>query len=437
MFPHYSHRQRQAYERPPETARIDLSYSAFVFSFRRLFPYGLSVVSLPIGEPLSDDACNGAAGSLYVVYAQPDAIGIAEIELREITVQVLFLAMLIDALHAALEDRIVAFNRIGMDRFDVQPVGFVDPSFVANVLIFAVRDRAVTGKFIANAVVVLGLIGHHGRFARNVVAKDRRDVADRRAVDMEATGGTAALDKGKDGVLMRPARTALFGASETAARRLLAAFAVNGADESFVGFNDATIPSHRGHADDAHGFADAMRHEPRGFEGDAQGPGKLVAADALLAGAKQVHRLEPQVHRDVAILEHGPDLHGELLAALVALVEANTGRLSGHLPDAVEAPAMGANRAVGPYAGLNPGDSGGLVLEDFGGQNRIGHDTRFPYVNQGYRGHVGLSSIMSPTPEKNILRTENRSCTVLSWHCRGRGRFVAGPPIPGHKEHGS
>jgi hypothetical protein len=49
-----------------------------------------------------------------------------------------------------------------------------------------------------------------------------------------------------------------------------------------------------------------------------------------------------------------------------------------------------------PYAGFNPSDSGGFVLEDFGGQNRIGHDTRFPFVNQGYQGRLGLSSTISP-----------------------------------------
>jgi hypothetical protein len=123
---------------------------------------------------------------------------------------------------------------------------------------------------------------------------------------------------------------------------------------------------------------------------------KLVAADALFAGAKQVHRLQPQVHRDVAVLENGSDLHGELLAALVALVKANAGRLTGHLANAVKAAAVGAYRALRPYAGFNPSDSGGLVLHYLGGEDRISHDTRFPSMVKGYLGCLGLSSIISP-----------------------------------------
>ena len=71
-------------------------------------------MSLPIGEPLADDALNGARGTLYVIYAQPDAVAIAEIELRQIAVQMLLAAMLVDALHAALEDRVVAFDGVGV-----------------------------------------------------------------------------------------------------------------------------------------------------------------------------------------------------------------------------------------------------------------------------------------------------------------------------------
>ena len=81
----------------------------------RLLPYGLSVTSRPIGQPLADDALHGAGGALHVIYAEPNAIAIAEIELRQIAVQMLLAAMLVDALHAALEDRVVAFDGVGAD----------------------------------------------------------------------------------------------------------------------------------------------------------------------------------------------------------------------------------------------------------------------------------------------------------------------------------
>jgi len=72
-------------------------------------------MSRSIGKALSDDAFDGAFGALYVIYAETNAIGTAEIKLAQIAVQMLLCAALIDAFHAALEDRIVAFDGIGMD----------------------------------------------------------------------------------------------------------------------------------------------------------------------------------------------------------------------------------------------------------------------------------------------------------------------------------
>ena len=47
--------------------------------------------------------------------SKADAVGITEIELRHVAVKVLLGAVLIDALHAALEDREEAFNRVRVD----------------------------------------------------------------------------------------------------------------------------------------------------------------------------------------------------------------------------------------------------------------------------------------------------------------------------------
>jgi hypothetical protein len=110
--------RNQAPERFVETARIALSALAFyvlVLALCRLLPYGRSLRSRSIGETLSNDTFDCARGALYVIYAEPDAIAIAEIEFGKIAVQMLFAAMLVDALHAAFEDRIVAFNCVGMD----------------------------------------------------------------------------------------------------------------------------------------------------------------------------------------------------------------------------------------------------------------------------------------------------------------------------------
>ena len=78
-----------------------------------------------------------------------------------------------------------------------------------------------------------------------------------------------------------------------------------------------------------------MGHEPRGFQGHAKGAGKLVATDPFLAGAKQIHGLQPKSHRDVAVFENGPDRGMKLLPAGVALQRADFGALQNRLQTSV------------------------------------------------------------------------------------------------------
>jgi hypothetical protein len=91
----------QAPERFVETARIVLSVSAFyalVLILCRLLPYGRSLTSRSIGEALPNDPFDCALGALDVIYAEPNAIAIAEIKFGKVAVQVLFAAMLVDTL---------------------------------------------------------------------------------------------------------------------------------------------------------------------------------------------------------------------------------------------------------------------------------------------------------------------------------------------------
>ena len=113
----------------------------------------------------------------------------------------------------------------------------------------------------------------------------------------------------------------------------------------------------------AHGLADAMREEPSGLEGDAKRPVQLVGADGLLARRHEEDGLKPDVQRDVAGLEDGPDLHGERFAALVALVGPDPGALAAHLADALDAAAVRADRTIGPDASLDEPIGGGLIVE--------------------------------------------------------------------------
>jgi hypothetical protein len=70
--------------------------------------------------------------------------------------QMLFAAMLIDAPHSTLEDRIVALDRIRVDHA---------LALAANVLIDVVLDRTVVGELFADAPVPKRLIRHQVAFA--------------------------------------------------------------------------------------------------------------------------------------------------------------------------------------------------------------------------------------------------------------------------------
>ena len=63
-----------------------------------------------IGEPLALAATYRRDGPIRIIVAKRHAVIVTKIELREIAVQVLFLAVLINAPHAALKDREKAFR---------------------------------------------------------------------------------------------------------------------------------------------------------------------------------------------------------------------------------------------------------------------------------------------------------------------------------------
>src|SRR5437588_858655 len=109
--------QRRAYERLQQTARTLVCpvSSGFSFAFRLVFPYGLSVVRRSISKPLADDAFERKFGACGVVDPKRDAVRIPEIELCQISMQVLLFAMLIHAFHSAFEDRVVPFDGVGGD----------------------------------------------------------------------------------------------------------------------------------------------------------------------------------------------------------------------------------------------------------------------------------------------------------------------------------
>ena len=73
-------------------------------------------ISRSIGKPPANDTAKGLLCPLGIAHAKRDPLIIPEIILSEIAVKVLLSAMLVDALHAALEDAEIAFDGVGVDR---------------------------------------------------------------------------------------------------------------------------------------------------------------------------------------------------------------------------------------------------------------------------------------------------------------------------------
>jgi hypothetical protein len=148
--------------------------SAFVFAFRLLFPYGLSVVRRSISEPFSDDAFQCAIGAGYIIDAEPNAMAVPEIELGKVTVQVLLAAMLVDAFHAALEYRIEAFNGIGVND-------------AAHIFLSRKVDGLVHPEFLVQPAVCFPFIAHDESFFRDVGPNDWKELAGSGALYVEAS----------------------------------------------------------------------------------------------------------------------------------------------------------------------------------------------------------------------------------------------------------
>ena len=221
-------------------------------------------------------------------------------------------------------------------------------------------NRVVVREVVAEFAVDIRFIGHDVQLAVDVRFDDRDNLLLGRAIDVERTGRTAALDKGQDRVLV----------ARAGARLCNALFA---ADVGLVNLNDAACAAHGRKAAVPHRLADAMAHEPSGFQVNAEGPVKLVSRDAFLRRAHKVNRLKPKMHRRMAVLEDSSNLNCELLPAGVTLMNANTGRIAAHPRNARGFTAMRANRTVRPKARFNPCIGGGFIVKRLGVENGLRH----------------------------------------------------------------
>lgn len=115
-----------------------------------------------VGEALADHTAKDQVCALSVLDTSCRAVGVAEVIFRQIAVQVLLAAMLVDAPHPALEDAEVAFDGVGVDgAAHVLARAVVHALMVGNVE----RDEAIDGAF----------VGHDASFAADVGGDNRFD----------------------------------------------------------------------------------------------------------------------------------------------------------------------------------------------------------------------------------------------------------------------
>ena len=113
-----------------------------------------------------------------------------------------------------------------------------------------------------------------------------------------------------------------------------------------------------------HRLADAVRQKPSGLHRALQHALHLTGADALFARAHQVDDLQPQMQRQVRAFEDGPLAHGELAAALTALVQPPASRLAADPIDSLASRmTVRADRSIRPQDGLDVRERGVFIGE--------------------------------------------------------------------------
>jgi hypothetical protein len=110
------------------------------------FPWVRGLVRYAIRETFALDAFEGLRRTFPVLNADCRTIRIAKVELSKVAVQVLLAAMLVHALHAAFENRVIALDGVRID---------FPASLAVGVAVFLARvvHNAMRGKLFANRLV--------------------------------------------------------------------------------------------------------------------------------------------------------------------------------------------------------------------------------------------------------------------------------------------
>lgn len=133
-------------------------------------------------------------------------------------------AMLINALHAALEDAVIAFNRVRVD---------VHAGLSVRIAVFVARmvHSVMLSKLVAKLAITRRFVSHNVAFATQIGANDWQNVFFLDAIDMEGAHRTTALHKRQNNMFVTDA--------------LLNDRTFLAADESLVNLDNRTSATHR------------------------------------------------------------------------------------------------------------------------------------------------------------------------------------------------
>ena len=118
-------------ERPFGTARIALSDSADFSSLP-------SDTSRLIGQPLTNDTTKYLFGASLIVNPKGDAVAVPEIELGHVAMHMALAGVLVNALHATLEDAEIALDGLSVDG----RIGKGHPFFALVIDVSVIRELA-------------------------------------------------------------------------------------------------------------------------------------------------------------------------------------------------------------------------------------------------------------------------------------------------------
>ena len=299
--------------------------------------------SPPIHEALSLGAFDCGDGALSI---GAGSLVVSEVKLDKVAPKVLATHMVVNAIDATVVQPEVTLDGVG---------GIEGRSDI--FLLAGVIDHAVPCEIGGNWVLGQRVVRHEECGAVHMHFERGLEGLGGNVRNMERAHFAVTLNEREHGSFASPAMLATFAL----VKRLVLFLA---AHKRFVRLYNFVGAAKRAWVRIAHSFADTVRHEPRGFVGDAKHTVQLVRAHALLAGGKQLGSQHPLVEWDFGSLIDGPDRDAELLSAGSAVEQSWAMRLAFKAVHFFRFAAMRAVGAIRPADVFHMCAGGFLVVEN-------------------------------------------------------------------------